>query len=124
MLEAAFKGDEGVIHRLIKDQANASLIRNTDGRTLLHRAAYWGHTTLVYKLVNEYNLAVDEKTTANETPLMDAVFKGHYDIVQFLLSSGASVHHRNNYNETPLEMANKFQKPEIAELLKQHGAQE
>ena len=58
------------------------------------------------------------------TPLHQAAFFGHKDIVEFLIAEGADVTAKNNAGSTSLYLANGKGHKEIVELLKQHGATE
>jgi ankyrin repeat protein len=56
------------------------------------------------------------------TPLHQAAFFGHRDIVEFLIAEGADVNAKNNAGSTPLYLAKGKGHKEIAALLTQHGA--
>ena len=55
----------------------------------------------------------------DDTPLHEAVRLDNPDAVRLLLKSGADVNARNNYGETPLDLADD---PEVARLLRERGA--
>jgi cytohesin len=56
-----------------------------------------------------------------ETALHKAAYYGNKDVVEILLAHGASINATNKNGRTPLKVASK---PEIAELLRRHGAKE
>ncbi|CAG8584921.1 6605_t:CDS:10 [Paraglomus occultum] len=56
------------------------------------------------------------------TPLHIACSAGHYEIVQFLLQNGASVHVRDRFNHTPLFEAAQHKHMRVVRLLRQAGA--
>lgn len=81
--------------------------------------------------------AVDERR--QNTPLSWAAFYGRKDVAGVLLANGANVNHRNRHGVTPLSYALRGAKSDfrkqgatasaeeflsVAELLRQHGAQE
>jgi len=57
------------------------------------------------------------------TPLHYVAVGGHNEIIELLISSGADVNAKDNYGETPLDVAVQFlkSKPEIVDLLRKHG---
>ncbi|CAG2169507.1 unnamed protein product, partial [Oppiella nova] len=56
------------------------------------------------------------------TPLHTAVSNGHKEVVEYLLSEGASVHAKDRNFETPLQLAIHHDLKEIIEMLLQAGA--
>ncbi|XP_054155879.1 L-asparaginase-like, partial [Oppia nitens] len=56
------------------------------------------------------------------TPLHTAISNKHKDVVEYLLSEGASVHAKDKNNETPLQMAIQHDLKEIVVMLVQAGA--
>jgi len=58
------------------------------------------------------------------TPLHQAVFFGHGEIVEYLIARGADVNAKNDAGSTPLYLAKGKGHKEIAALLTQHGATE
>ena len=55
------------------------------------------------------------------TPLHRAAWNGHKEIVELLISKGADVNVKNDGDETALDWAVAWDKPEIAALLRKHG---
>ena len=53
-----------------------------------------------------------------DTPLHKAAYNANSDVIELLLTHGASINPTNKLGQTPLQVATK---PEIAELLRQHG---
>lgn len=58
----------------------------------------------------------------NATPLLDAVLKGQYPVVEYLLKNGAHVNHQDLFLETALHKAVCYHHRHIIELLLEHGA--
>ncbi|XP_061599837.1 60 kDa lysophospholipase isoform X2 [Cololabis saira] len=56
------------------------------------------------------------------TPLHVAACEGHMEVVQYLLSHGASVHAKDRYEDTPLSNAVRFRRKEVVKLLRKTGA--
>lgn len=76
-----------------KDPINAELQGNktlTDDWTVLHLATYYGKIELVQELLWNRQAKVDIHTLSFlYTPLMLAICKGHYELMQLLLLQGA-----------------------------------
>ncbi|XP_037550460.1 60 kDa lysophospholipase [Nematolebias whitei] len=56
------------------------------------------------------------------TPLHIAACEGHFKLVQYLLSNGASVHAKDRYGDTPLCNAVRFRHKDVVKLLRKTGA--
>ncbi|XP_013868777.1 60 kDa lysophospholipase [Austrofundulus limnaeus] len=56
------------------------------------------------------------------TPLHIAACEGHFKLVQYLLSNGASVHSKDRYGDTPLCNAVRFRHKDVVKLLRKTGA--
>ena len=55
------------------------------------------------------------------TPLMNAVYKGHEEIVDLLIAKDADVNAMTEDGWTPLGLAIQLKRTEIADLLRKHG---
>ena len=64
---------------------------------------------------------VNAKDYKGMTPLHRAAWNGHKEIVELLISKGADVNVKNDGDETALDWAVAWDKPEIAALLRKHG---
>jgi len=64
---------------------------------------------------------VNAKGYRERTPLHDAAYRGHKEIVELLIDAGADVNAKNNSGETPLDMGIQLKQTEIADLLRKHG---
>uniref|UniRef100_A0A8C8DV54 asparaginase n=1 Tax=Oryzias sinensis TaxID=183150 RepID=A0A8C8DV54_9TELE len=56
------------------------------------------------------------------TPLHVAACEGHFKVVQYLLSHGASVYVKDRYGDTPLSNAVRFRHKDVVKLLRKTGA--
>ena len=56
------------------------------------------------------------------TPLHNAAFGGHKETVELLISEGADMNVKCSNQNTPLDVAIKYKRTEVADLLRKHGA--
>jgi ankyrin repeat protein len=85
----------------------------------IHRAAGDGRLELVQTLLKDDAGLVFVRDVNGYTPLFSAVVYGRMDVTWFLLSNNAEVNVRDNFGNTPLQLA---PSREIAELLATHKA--
>jgi ankyrin repeat protein len=80
--------------------------RNNIGSTLLHDAAWSGHSEVVRFLLER---GVDPNVRNNDswTPLHSAAYRCHIKVVRVLLKHKADPTIRNNEGRTPLELGRK-----------------
>ncbi|XP_066550307.1 ankyrin repeat and SOCS box protein 2 isoform X2 [Amia ocellicauda] len=95
---------------------------NKEGWTPIHEAAYYGQLECLKTLVKAYPDRIDQRTLAEQTPLMLATSKDDLDCVQFLLESGAEPDIANKSRDSPLYKACERQNVEIVRLLLRFGA--
>jgi hypothetical protein len=115
--QKAFEGDLDNMKLLLKKGFK------TDSSTFsksLYMASDGGHINVIeFSLLNGANInwqAEDSKTT----PLMIAGDRSQIETVKFLLGHGADPHLKDKNGLTALDMANKYNKKEIVELLKKY----
>ncbi len=117
---AAANGDTEMISYLLKNGADKKIV-DVKGETALFRAARNGHKKAVELLLNsdptkakmEVNTADKmEHLTAANTPLLAAAFKGHTDVVQFLIEKGAEVNHADTNDNSALTLAARMKQTE------------
>lgn len=78
---------------------------------------------MVKMLVEEFGAEVDHSTVTNSTPLRPACFDGFLEVVEYLVSKGASVNTPTNYyNNTCLLIACYNGHAEVVKFLLEHGA--
>jgi ankyrin repeat protein len=112
--------EQAEIDWFIAEYGNDVNAVDTDGKTLLHKAAELGKISVVKYLVsNGADIHARTKDGEDDTPLHLAVKIGNIDVVQFLVSNGADVLARDCHYWTPLDVANMPYKPEVITCLKQ-----
>ena len=90
----------------------------------IHEAAANGDISNVKKYLEsgvKLNSDYDIKKTYGGNPLFSAVFNGHNEIVELLISKGADVNSKDINEETPLDWAISRNLIETDILLRKHG---
>ncbi|OJH30342.1 Phosphocholine transferase AnkX [Wolbachia endosymbiont of Armadillidium vulgare] len=100
---------------------SVSIDKRTRKLTLLHIAAFNGHTEVVTTLL-ENRAKVDKKGAGGETPLHLAAENGHTEIVKALIGKGAKVDEKDVSGGTPLHLAAKNGHTEVVTTLLNNGA--
>lgn len=119
---ACCSGYDGVVHVLIKHNADLEH-QNENGHTPLMEAASGGHVK-VAKLLLDNNAGINTHSSEfKESALTLACYKGHVDMVFFLLQRGADQEHKTDEMHTALMEASMDGHVEVAKLLLDHGAQ-
>jgi ankyrin repeat protein len=115
MFDLARAGETAELTRYV-DQGVPVNMTGADGNTLLMLAAYHGHAELVTDLA-ERGADVDALNDRGQSPLAGAVFKGEDEVVRALVAAGADPNHGS---PTALETAEFFERPDLAELMREH----
>lgn len=90
--------------------------------TPLSGAARNGHLEACKWLLDE-GARIDGWPTSVTTPLIEAIVSGHQAVVEFLVKRGAATNRlHGRLNTTPLDIANSWDLPDIASILKNQGA--
>ncbi|MHC9542561.1 MAG: ankyrin repeat domain-containing protein [Vulcanimicrobiota bacterium] len=92
--------------------------RDNLGLTPLHLA----RSQNVAELLISYGAGIDAKSDYERTPLHCAVGSGNTEVTEFLISKGADINAVNKKGETALDVAKKFRKNELINILYAHGA--
>ena len=96
-----------------------------DPAKLMIKAAKHGDVASVKSLLANDATLIKARDTDGSTPLHCATWKGHVEMVAFLLKSGADVNAINeneHWGTTPLHAAAHANQAAIAKLLLDHGA--
>jgi ankyrin repeat protein/beta-lactamase regulating signal transducer with metallopeptidase domain len=114
--DAAKQGDLAKVKAMLKDNPDLVAIKDSEGRTPLHRAVENGHKDVAALLLAQ-GANVNAKDKAGWTPLYRAVDRNK-DMVELLLSQGADVNVKDHDGYAPLhEAAWTGQKAAVALLL-------
>ncbi|XP_031786075.1 ankyrin repeat and KH domain-containing protein mask isoform X6 [Nasonia vitripennis] len=115
-------GHEEVVKVLLEAGANVE-DHNENGHTPLMEAASAGHVS-VAKILLEHGAGINTHSNEfKESALTLACYKGHLDMVRFLLEAGADQEHKTDEMHTALMEASMDGHVEVARLLLDSGAQ-
>ncbi|CAL1532640.1 unnamed protein product [Lymnaea stagnalis] len=115
-------GFKEVVQELLLHGANVE-IHNENGHTPLMEAASAGHVE-VARILLEHGAGINTHSNEfKESALTLACYKGHLDMVKFLLEAGADQEHKTDEMHTALMEASMDGHVEVARLLLDSGAQ-
>lgn len=97
------------------------MTRSFDQYTALIGAAERGHTDTV-RLLLDRGANINAADRNSQTALMKAAASGHLETVQYLLNRGAQPQLQDSVGANALKYAVKFERSDVAELLRRHGA--
>ncbi|XP_030375768.1 ankyrin repeat and KH domain-containing protein mask isoform X4 [Scaptodrosophila lebanonensis] len=122
LMFACAGGHVDVVKVLLKHGANVEE-QNENGHTPLMEAASAGHVE-VAKVLLEHGAGINTHSNEfKESALTLACYKGHLDMVRFLLQAGADQEHKTDEMHTALMEASMDGHVEVARLLLDSGAQ-
>lgn len=113
-------GEEALIKMLVKHGAKINHTDN-EGISVLDLAVINDDADMIKCLVN--NGAKISAGISGNTPLEDAAAQGKLQAIEALLEVGSSLHHKNTYGKTALELAFKAGEFGAVNMLKLHGAE-
>ncbi|MDC0308981.1 ankyrin repeat domain-containing protein [bacterium] len=90
-------------------------------QTPLHYAAFNGHKEIVELLIDAGADVNAKPDLFGWVPLHNAVRGGQKEVAELLISKGADVNTKVDDGRTPLDLAIRFKRTEIADLLRKHG---
>ncbi|XP_076315719.1 ankyrin repeat and KH domain-containing protein 1-like [Tachypleus tridentatus] len=122
LMYACAGGHEEVVKVLLESGASVE-DHNENGHTPLMEAASAGHVG-VSKILVEHGASINTHSNEfKESALTLACYKGHLEMVRFLLEAGADQEHKTDEMHTALMEASMDGHVEVAKLLLDSGAQ-
>lgn len=122
LMYACNGGHEEIVKILLEQGANIE-DHNENGHTPLMEAASSGHVNIAKILLDKGAGINTHSNEFKESALTLACYKGHLEMVKFLLEAGADHEHKTDEMHTALMEASMDGHVEVARLLLDHGAQ-
>ena len=119
--DAALKGQREIVELLLSHGAKVD-VRNKAGATPLHDAALGGDAGVIKMLLDHRADVNARDAESGATPLYYAASWGRQEAVELLLARGADPNAKTKKGATILQAAIDSNQPEIAALLRKHGA--
>ena len=123
-IKAAKAGDVAALRLLLGEDASLVNVKDTDGSTPLHCAAWKGHTDAA-ALLMEFGADVHARNNNDhwgDTPLHATAHGNRRAVAELLIAKGADIHAKNASDNTPLKETEAHCATAVATLLKKHGA--
>jgi ankyrin repeat protein len=120
LILAASKGNFAASELLLKLGSDPNA-KDRWGGTALHRACSHRASAELIELLLKNGAKVDAVTDYGYTPLMNCCSSGDIRIARLLISSGADVNHSTD-GASPLSMALRSNREDIAKMLEEQGA--
>ena len=110
--------------KLIMETQNEKnpLLKNWDGRTLLHLAASNGHLDIFRYIIAQGLETVSPRDDSGCTPLHDAAYFGELEIVKCIMDKLEDKNPKNLDGETPMHLAVQEGDYEMCKVIINHGA--
>ncbi|XP_067650426.1 ankyrin repeat domain-containing protein 50-like [Haliotis asinina] len=102
LMKAAHEDHTDIVELLVRKGANVLQVDGT-GSNVLHWACSGGHLDVVKYLLSLCVLDINSRAQGGRTPLMEAAFKEHRDIVELLVRKGADVSQVDDWGENVLQ---------------------
>lgn len=118
---ALLNGNIDIIKVLINEKTSLDLLTESN-RSITHYAVKSGKISVLKFIIEKTNSSVNETDGLGNTLLHYACQINNFEIVEYLISLGASVHIRNKQGETPLFIAVRYSTLNIIDFLIQEGA--
>ncbi len=129
--KACFYGHSEIVQELLQRGAEVNA-QDIEESTPLHTACKRADLELV-KLLLKHKAEVNSKTALGHTPLHSVLYELLADdskkdlqkqVIELLLAHGAQIDVMNNDDDTPLDLAQDYEDPEILALFKDKGKKE
>ena len=118
MREAAKAGDSETIRALVEAGIPVNVVSKTYGNSPLQYACREGRTEAALVLISA-KADVNVRNSDSRSPLHWAASNGTASVVRALVEAGADLYLKNMDGQTPLDVANFWNNPETAPILRQ-----
>ena len=120
LFHAVSKGHIDIVNYLLSNKADVS-VKNDQGWNVYHRAANDGNLKILQELIMHNKDYINDVDKKNLTPLHHAVYKGHIEIVSYLLSNKADVSVKNDQGWNVYHRASNKGNLQILQALVMHN---
>lgn len=103
--EACLRGNNPVVEKILLRRPDVVNIPKEDGFTALHLAAVNGHYKIAQTLLTKGRCNLELRNNKQETPLVSAVLRRQWDVVELLVEAGANINSQDKDGDTPLNIA-------------------
>jgi ankyrin repeat protein len=121
LLLAAMTNNNTLVDEILEKSVDVD-VRDSDGGTALQWAAWYGHISIIQKLLDHGADIEAGDLTSGRRALHEAAENGCYDVVKLLLAMGAELDATDRWSLTPLHRAAFQGECLLVELLLSHGA--
>lgn len=115
--EASARGFLSIINLLLDNDANINC-KNSSGVSPLYVSCSTKHPESCQLLMKKNADPTQRHPRTGWVPLHEAVTRGYIQCAKHLIMAGAPCHPRNSSNETPMELARRYNQPSLVSLLK------
>ncbi|XP_072035066.1 tyrosine-protein kinase HTK16-like isoform X2 [Amphiura filiformis] len=119
--EAAAQGDVGIVETLIDHGANVNS-KNCNSTTPLYTACVHNQKAICRVLMRRGADPTLRHPRTGWVPLHEAATRGHTACIQEIVTQGAPLHPRNVDNDTPLDLARRYEQNSTITFLKTYEA--
>jgi len=120
---AASDGDLEAAKAVLRQHPEYLNATEAGAHTPLHVAVFDNQTNATALLI-QCGADVNAPDVCGWSPLHTAAYRGDVAIAERLISAGADVNLKDHTGQTPLRLAIKYKHPEVAVVLRKHGAHE
>ncbi|MCO7191223.1 MULTISPECIES: ankyrin repeat domain-containing protein [unclassified Pseudoalteromonas] len=120
LLVAAREGYTRLVKLLLAHNADQTIPGYPMNAIAMHKAGYMGHADIVRLLVGDRRAPLVLNTQGPNngyTPLHDAIWHGHSEAAVEFIKGGAQLQLKTYENDTPLDLAERYQYTQIVEAL-------
>jgi ankyrin repeat protein len=120
---AASAGDVETARTVLRQHPEYLNSREAGSHTPLHVAVFDRQTNATALLI-QCGADVNAPDVCGWSPLHTAAYRGEAAVAEQLIAGGADVNLKDHTGQTPLRLAIKYNHPDVAQLLRRHGAHE